>query len=61
MPNSLKKKSVNVDRQLIEKFEYIYPKLKEIFINRCIDLAINDTTFFNDVFFNQRFMFKENV
>lgn len=59
MPNAKNKRPVNVDKSLVERFEFIYPKLKEIFLNRCIDLAINDTTFFNEVFFNKKFMNKE--
>lgn len=59
MPNAKTKRPVNVDKSLVERFEFIYPKLKEIFLNRCIDLAINNTTFFNEVFFNKKFMNKE--
>lgn len=59
MPNAKNKRPVNVDKSIVERFEYLYPRLKEIFLNRCLDLAINDTKFFNEVFFNKKFMNKE--
>lgn len=59
MPNSKIKRPVNVEKNLVERFEFLYPKLKEIFLNRCITLAIEDSEFFNFVFFNKKFMPKE--
>lgn len=56
MPNSKKKKSVNVDRETFERFDYIYPEIGSIFINRALKLALQDKKFFEEVFFNKLFI-----
>lgn len=56
MANSKTKKSINVDKETVEKFEYIYPKLKEIFVNRALKLALQDKEYFEEVFFNKLFI-----
>lgn len=56
MANSKTKKSINVDKETVEKFEYIYPKLKEIFVNRALKLALQDKKYFEEVFFNKLFI-----
>lgn len=53
---SKSKKPVNLDRDTLERFEYLYPEVKQIFLNRCLKLALQDKKFFEDVFFNQLFM-----
>lgn len=56
MPNSVKKQHINVDRELTDKFDYVYPRLKHIFVARALELALQDKKFFEDVFFNPLFV-----
>ena len=56
MPNSVKKQHINVDRALTDKFDYVYPRLKHIFVARALELALQDKKFFEDVFFNPLFV-----
>lgn len=56
MPNSLKKRTVNIDKELFEKFEYLYPDLTILFINRSLKLALQDKKYFEEVFFNKLFI-----
>lgn len=53
---SKSKKPVNLDRDSLEKFEYLYPEVKQIFLNRCLKLALQNKKFFEEVFFNQLFI-----
>ena len=56
MPNSKNKKSVNIDKSTYERFEYLYPDIVHIFINRALRLALQDKKYFEDVFFNKMFI-----
>lgn len=56
MPNSRTKKPINIDKELYEKFEYLYPELTGIFLNRALKLALQDKKYFEDVFFNKLFI-----
>lgn len=53
---SKSKKPVNLDRESLERFEYLYPEVKQIFLNRCLKLALQNKKFFEDVFFNDLFL-----
>lgn len=53
---SKSKKPVNLDKDSLERFEYMYPEVKQIFLNRCVKLALQDKKFFEDVFFNKLFI-----
>lgn len=53
---SKSKKPVNLDKESVERFEYMYPEVKQIFLNRCLKLALQDKKFFEDVFFNKLFL-----
>lgn len=53
---SKNKTRVSVDKELIERFEYVYPEIKEIFIKRALILALQDKNYFEDVFFNSIFL-----
>lgn len=56
MPNSKNKKAVNVDKETYESFEYMYPKLTSLFINRALFLASQDRELFETIFFNKLFL-----
>ena len=56
MPNGRKKKAINVDRETYERFDYLYPEVGSIFINRALKLALQDKNFFEEVFFNKLFI-----
>lgn len=56
MPNSTTKKSINIDKEQYEKFEYLYPELTSIFLNRSLKLALQDKKYFEEVFFNKLFI-----
>lgn len=56
MANSRKKRPVNIDKETFEKFEYLYPEVTPIFINRALKLALQDKKFFEEVFFNKLFI-----
>lgn len=54
--NSKNKRPINVDKESFEKFDKQYPSLKELFLTRCLILAVQQPEFFNQVFFNPIFM-----
>ena len=56
MPSSKSKKSINIDKAIFEKFDYLYPEICSIFINRSLKLALQDKKYFEEVFFNQLFI-----
>ena len=56
MPSSKSKKSINIDKSTYERFDYLYPKICSIFINRSLKLALQDKKYFEDVFFNKLFI-----
>ena len=56
MPNSKSKKHLNIDSELFDRFEYIYPGIKHIFAERAFKLALQDKKYFEEVFFNKLFI-----
>ena len=56
MPTSKSKKQINIDKESYEKFEYLYPELTSIFLNRALKMALQDKKYFEDVFFNKLFI-----
>lgn len=56
MPNSKNKKHINVDSDLVDRFDYIYPRIKHIFVQRALELALQDKNYFDEVFFNKIFL-----
>lgn len=56
MPNSKTKKAINVDKDTFDKFDYLYPEITSIFINRALKLALQDKKYFEEVFFNKLFI-----
>lgn len=56
MPNSKNKKHLNIDKDLVDRFDYIYPRLKHVFAERAFKLALQDKKFFEDVFLNPLFV-----
>lgn len=56
MPNSRLKKSINIDKEIYDRFEYLYPEICSIFLNRSLKLALQDKKYFEDVFFNKLFI-----
>ena len=56
MPLGKNKKNVTVNKDVVDRFEYLYPKLTGIFLTRALTLALQDKKYFEDVFFNPIFM-----
>ncbi len=56
MPNSKLKKPINIDKATFDRFDYLYPDICSIFINRALKLALQDKKYFEDVFFNKLFI-----
>lgn len=56
MPQSKNKKHVNVDKETLDRFDYLYPRLKHLFAERAFKLALQDKKYFEDVFFNPLFL-----
>lgn len=56
MPNSKTKKQINIDKDTFDKFEYLYPEITSIFINRALKMALQDKKYFEEVFFNKLFI-----
>ena len=56
MPSSKLKKSINIDKATYERFDYLYPEICSIFINRALKLALQDKKYFEEVFFNKLFI-----
>ncbi len=54
--NGKNKRPINVDRDAFEKFEKLYPSLKELFLTRCLILASQKPDFFQTVFFDPMFI-----
>ena len=54
--NSKNKKPINCERTVVDKFEEVYPRLKELFVQRSLILALQDKKYFEDVFFNPMFV-----
>lgn len=56
MPNSLNRKNVSLSKDVLESFEYLYPKLSKTFLERAMLLALEDKTYFEKVWFNPKFV-----
>lgn len=56
MPQSKNKKYVNVDKSTLDRFDYVYPRIKHVFAERAFKLALQDKKFFEEVFFNPLFI-----
>lgn len=56
MSTSKNRKNISLKRDLVDRFEYLYPKLTGIFCNRALELALNDKDLFEKIFFNEKFM-----
>lgn len=56
MPNSKTKKAINIDKDLYDRFEHVYPELCSIFLNRSLELALQDVKYFEEVFLNPLFV-----
>lgn len=44
---------VNVDRDIVDLFERLYPRLRTGFIRLCMKLAVSDKEFFDRVYFSE--------
>lgn len=44
---------VNVDRDVVDVFERLYPRLRTSFIRHCMKLAVSDKDFFDRVYFSE--------
>lgn len=53
--NSKNKRPVNCYKDCVDEFEHYYPHLKELFLSRCLKLAVVSKDFFEQVFFNELF------
>ena len=53
---SKNKKPVNLDKETVDRFNYLYPNVCSIFLNRALKLALQDKDYFQNVFFNPIFM-----
>ena len=54
--NAKTKRPINVDKNAYEQFDKIYPSLKELFLTRCLILAVQNPEFFQTVFFDKTFV-----
>lgn len=54
--NSRNKKPINCDKEIVDKFDDFYPRLKELFVKRSLILALQNKEYFEEVFFNPIFM-----
>ena len=56
MPQSKNKKSISVNKDIADRFEYLYPKLSGVFVTRALTLALQNKEIFEEIFFNPIFM-----
>lgn len=56
MPSSKSRKSISLKKDLVDRFEYLYPKLTAVFCNRALQLGLQDKELFEKIFFNPVFM-----
>lgn len=50
------KRHMQIRKDIVDKFEEIYPRCKEIFIARVLYLALQDKDFFDKIYFNPVFI-----
>lgn len=53
--NAKNKRPINVDKNAYECFNEQYPNLKELFLTRCLLLAVQKPEFFQQVLFDPMF------
>lgn len=56
MATSKNRKNISLKKELVDRFEYLYPKLTAVFCNRSLELALQDKELFERIFFNPEFM-----
>lgn len=56
MATSKFRKSISLKKDLVDRFEYLYPKLTAVFCNRALQLGLQDKDLFEKIFFNPVFM-----
>ena len=56
MATSKNRKTISLKRELVDRFEYLYPKLTGTFCNRALELGLQDKELFERIFFNSAFM-----
>ena len=56
MPNSKNKTVVALDKELVTRFRSLYPRLLSVFLERSINLALQDKNLFEKIFFSPMFM-----
>lgn len=56
MPNSRKKKQVNIEIEIYDKFERVYPELTNLFLNRALKVCLNNKDLFDQIFFSEQFL-----
>lgn len=56
MATSKDRRNISLPKDLVERFEYLYPKLTGVFLKRALYLALNDKEYFEKVFFNSQFL-----
>ena len=54
---SKNKVRVSADKETVERFEYLYPNIKELFVTRALKLGCENKEIFELIFFNP--IFKE--
>lgn len=56
MPTSKNRINISLDKKLVERFRKLYPNILNIYVNRAIELGLQDKSIFEEVFFNPIFM-----
>lgn len=51
-----KNKQIRVNESLHNQFVSVYPEVLKIYLDRCLQLALQDKKFFDYVFFNPLFI-----
>lgn len=52
MPNSPNRKNISLDKELVERFEYFYPHLIKIYLERALRQGIENKEIFEKIFFS---------
>lgn len=56
MATARTRKTISLKKELVDRFEYLYPKLTAVFCNRALELGLQDKELFEKIFFNPTFM-----